>query len=324
MEILLWIAQGIITVGLAPFWLGLLWVLRNRFRTVSHLASPWRYYRLWWDLAKTGFEATDGAPIGQYWVPPLTFATQVLIGLMIPAFYLPAMNASWFEGWHGDWFLLFSLSAIPLLANILWLDPRLPFTSKAVGRQTLVHVHVEPILVVILFCLARICRVSDIAGMFNKLSGLGMSGNWILLIPAFGLTLFSLWYILLALCGRLPFDDPDEDAELSTLEKGSEYPFAGIDLVLMQWGGAIRLSNIACLFLGIAMPFTLARGLAVDDLFGALLLFGIKLVVFLAFLGFWEARHIKTEFSSVPDILFNALLYAVLAFFYVTLFNLGL
>ena len=323
-----WILQSLIFLILAPLWMGVIWKIKNYGRTKVWGGSIFRYYALWWDQRRTPFEETKNAPVGQYLMAPIVVTIYFLLGLLIPTFFLPNPDTSnLLDMFHGDLFLIVGMLAASFLMFMLFIDPRNPFTLKSLGRQALIHIFVEPVLLINIASLVLITNRTDLAEVFDAL--LTLLGKWnssaseqdqiIRMIPALGIVLLSLWYSFLALCSRIPFDDFEDDAELTANERSNEFPVAGPDLVLIQLSYALKMAFLSALLIGLLLPQTLARRTDLIDLFFGLLFFIVKMAVFLAWLAFWETRRIKAAPSKSRESLVNSLIYGSIAFLYLVI-----
>ena len=204
------------------------------------------------DLRKL-FEKERVLPEGAGWVyriaPLIYFASPLIVTLLIPVLtsfplfmaFAGDMMAGGFILGLGTYFLLVGAMA-----------GASPYGGIGSTRARFVSMSVEPVLILVLFCVSFAAHAT-IPYIVNKsLWSLGWSPIHLLLIVAF-------FAIFLAETGRIPVDNPSSHQEFSMIDHNRVYDYSGPDLALIEWGGWMKFVVLGVIFLNVIVsPLGLA------------------------------------------------------------------
>jgi formate hydrogenlyase subunit 4 len=144
----------------------------------------------------------------------------------------------------------------------------------------------------------------------NRQAGfLGVYAN-----PSLLLLLLGLLLVTLAEAGRLPFDNPATQLELTMFGKAIHLEYAGPQLALLEWAEALRLTFFLTLLANLFVPWFLA--VAGGNLWQnilLILLYPVKLLLLALGLALWESYQVKTRLRAVVTPAFFALVMALIA-----------
>lgn len=170
------------------------------------------------------------------------------------------------------------------------------------SRDLTFSVFVEPLVLLVFAVSALAAGTTDLRTMSDAASGTAIWGGAAHWCAA---TAFIL--AIVAETGRQPIDNPDTHLELTMVHEGPLLEYAGRDLALLQWAGAVRhwIMLVLAVELFVPHPSSFALRLAVLALALPLLCVG---------LGVIETWQAKLAILRVPRLLLAGSLLALIGF----------
>ncbi len=232
--------------------------------------------------------------------PILLFASTATAAIVLPIFStVPPIAA--------DIIVFIYLFAIGrFLTALSGLDAGSSFGGLGTSREMLYSSFIEPALFAAILFLVIFSGGSGMA-----LLATNSPHGWfdILLSPPYWLAAISLFILILAETGRLPFDNPATHLELTMVHEAMILENSGPNLALIEWSHAAKIFLLFALFANIFLPIPittdpLLRGAAI--LASALVLGVITAAV--------ESISVKVRLFKVAELLVLALAFSVLAF----------
>jgi formate hydrogenlyase subunit 4 len=274
--------------------------------------SIWQPYYDYWKLLRKGSVVSEHATWVYRIAPPLVFITPLVIAMLIPvitAYPLP-------YAFMGDMLAGgFILSLGGFFTSVAALDTGSAFGGMGSSRARVVSLFAEPVVLLILFTVALVAHVT-IPFIVNQT----LASPDYLFSPVHWLLVVALFMVILAETGRIPLDNPSSSFELSMIDNSRLIEYAGPDLALMEWGGAMRFFVLLTILLNaLTAPWGLAAetattgsalALALLVAIGTLLL---KMFVVCAVIAVIESSIAKWRFFRIPEFLGVALALAALA-----------
>ena len=273
--IALQVLQLLFVLALSPLIKGIL----NRWKEFlqgKKGPSIWQVYR---DLRKLWYKervVPESADWTYRLAPYVYFAAPLIVTMLIPVLtayplfmaFAGDMLAGGFILGLGTFFLLLGATA-----------GGSPYAGVGATRARFVAMNVEPVLLLILFCVSLTAH-STIPYVVNKvMAGIFFSPVHLLLLVAF-------FMVLLAETGRIPVDNPSSHQEFSMIDANRLYDYSGPDLALLEWGGAMKYIVLGTILMNVLTgPWGLAPNagllsllIAVATLFGKFLLLNALIV----------------------------------------------
>lgn len=196
---------------------------------------------------------------------------------------------------------LFSISRF--LTALSGLDAGSSFGGLGSSREMLYSVLIEPALFAVILFLVT-------SGNLDAIQPLATGAAWdaLILSPAHWLAALGLFIIILAECGRLPFDNPATHLELTMVHEAMILENSGPDLALIEWSHAAKIFLLFSLIATLFLP-----SISQDGLLRSALLLGASIV--LAILtAVVETISVKVRLFKVGELMLLALLFAILSF----------
>lgn len=299
--ILVQILQAILILMLAPFLVGILRVVRARTagRRGPSPLQPYRDLRRLW--SKERLIADTSGPL--YRLAPVL----ILAAVSLAAILLPTASRDIVSAGLADMLAIIGLlslaRAIQLLAG---LDNGTAFAGIGAGRELLITVAAEPVLLIGLMSVVQIAGTTNPATISGVLSGGRID-------ISLALALVALVLAALAEAGRMPFDNPSTHLELTMVHEAMVLDYSGRDLACIEAAQAVRLTTLIALIAAIFLPFGVA---APGDWVGAAIGLPIwiaKMIGIALAIGIGEATVAKLRVFRVPELLALSLLTGLLA-----------
>lgn len=280
------VAQAALYAGLAPLSVGVVRWLKARLQW-RRGPGPLQPYRDLWKLLRRRPRMPESASGIFLLAPPVAFTCFLLLGFALPMLAVPS-------GPGMDLLLVVGLIGLAkFLTTLAAFDAGSPFGPMSSGRQWFIHVLGEPALLVAIYVFA----ISRATTNLPLLADAGSGG--LLAEPTIPLAVGAVGYVLLAEIGRLPFDNPGTQLELTMIEEGTKLEYSGRALALLHWADAMKLtfglSLVAYLLLPPG-PIEEATPLALLVGFAAYL---AKVGVLLVVLAGWELTRGKVRLRGL-------------------------
>jgi formate hydrogenlyase subunit 4 len=319
--------QTFLFMGISPGVIGLLRWMKARLqgRHGPSLLQPY------FDLQKLLFRQVKSSE-NSSWIfkatPGIIFGCLIFIGFLTPIVYLP-LNGPITVNTSGPIFadflsIIYLLALTRFLIALAGMDTGSPFGGMGSGREMLMNFISEPVLVMSLFALVLNSHTTSLPGiMANQYNPDFIEGLKSLFEdPSLWFIFLALLVILLAETGRIPFDNPSTHLELTMIGKAIQLEYGGMQLALLEWAEAMRLTFFIILVLNIFVPFTLAAA-GRPAWQNILLLAGFfpKLAVMIFFLALWELTRAKMRLKAVFVPAGLALAFSILAVFIALVIN---
>lgn len=297
------IVETAVPVAAAPLWLGWIgqcraWLLNRRGPGVL---QPYR------DLRKLFLKAPlvpEGAGVLFRINPALQWTLGVLaLGL------IPFCSAVPLLAQDSDVIVLTGILATARFVSVLAAgDLGTAFGGLGVRRTLLVGSLAEPALLLALMTAALAAGTTSLAGIART-----FTVRPLVLDPSLAFAAAAFTLVLVAENARLPVDNPATHLELTMIHEALVLEYAGADLALLEWAGAIKLLVFALLGLVLFAPWTLP-GEATGPLavLRAFLLSGGLIAASGALLAIVETASAKLRLFRVPAFLTTAFLVATL------------
>jgi formate hydrogenlyase subunit 4 len=301
-EFLLQLGQMALVLLLAPAVTGLVRKIKARLqrRAGPPILQPYRDLRR---LCGKEVVLADNSSWLFRMAPYVIFAATWVAAALIPTFQTGLLFS-----WSGD---LIAIVALLGLARFFQaaaaLDTGTSFGGIGASRELMIASLAEPAMIMITFTVALVAgstQLSTIAEFMLTTGGLRVS---------LGLALVALVIVALAENARIPFDNPATHLELTMVHEAMVLEYSGRHLALIELAGSLRLllyiSLIVCIFapVGLAVGGT---GLLVH--LGALVAYGLKLIVASLLLATFEMSVAKMRVFRVSDLLGIALMLGLL------------
>ncbi len=297
------LANTALPVAAAPLWLGWIgqcraWLLNRRGPGVL---QPYRDLRKLFAKSRL---VPEGASVLFRINPALQWSLAALALGLIPSFTTdPLLDRA------GDAIVLVGILAAARFVSVLAAaDLGTPFGGLGARRALLVGFLAEPALLLVLMTASLAAGTTSLAGMARALTARPPA-----LDPSLVFAAAAFAMVLVAENARLPIDNPATHLELTMIHEALVLEYAGPDLALLEWAGALKLLAFGLLGLVLFAPWVLAAPAAGPPaLLRSLLLTGGLLAALGALLALAETASAKLRLFRVPAFLTNAFLVATI------------
>jgi len=287
-----------IVLGLAPLLPGV--AAKTRARLTGRRGAP--LLQLYRDLARLwrkGVVYSRTTTFAFRVAPVVLVVTAVLAACLVP---LDGRRA--LVGFSGDFVAFAALLALGRFALVLaaW-DTGSSFEGMGASREVTVAAFAEPALFLTFVALVLASGSLSLGGAL----GAPLAAAWPSAAPALALVTASLFLVLLAEGSRVPVDDPATHLELTMIHEVMVLDHSGLDLALILYGGALKLSLFGALLVGAVAPRAeIPPAIAVGVLVAGLLVVAMAV-------GVVESVMARLRLSRVPQFLTAASALAALA-----------
>jgi formate hydrogenlyase subunit 4 len=131
--------------------------------------------------------------------------------------------------------------------------------------------------------------------------------------PSDILAFAGLFMIVVAETGRIPVDNPDTHLELTMIHEAMVLEYAGPDLALVEWAGAVKEILYLTLLVDLFMPVGIATTAAPAAVLLALVAWVGKVCVLAMAVTIVESTNAKLRLFRVPELVSISLGLAFLA-----------
>lgn len=264
--IFLMIFQVAVIVLIAPLFDGMARKLRAKLQ--SKQGSD--FFQTYRDIIKL-FKRGRTVPACSHWVfrwaPFFLFATSAAILAAIPITYSNPDTSKIF-GAYSDIFVILYLGALlRFVFGAASIDSGNPFAATGGGREQMLAVYVEPVMMMCLIVVMLAAGTSNLV----EIQDMVRSGKIGYQIPSFAVASIAFLWCMYVETGRKPFDLAEAEQEL---QEGLLGEYAGSDLGLVQAALILKQFAMIGLFLTIFEPWNF------NNPFLAIIIFILKTGVF--------------------------------------------
>ncbi len=283
---------------LSPLLLGVIGKTKALFggRNGAPFLQP--YFDLW-KLLRKGMVISETTT----WVflagPVVALAVPLLAAMLLPFGALPAPVS--FDGDMILFVYLFGLARFFTASAAL--DTGSSFEGMGAAREVTFSCLAEPTVLFGLIVLARLAGGLSLQEMLSP----ELLESWQNAAPSLGLTLVSLFVVLLVENSRIPFDDPNTHLELTMIHEVMVLDHSGPAFGLILYGAAMKLFVLGALVVRIALPFTF------NNLLLDLLVFVAGMLGLAVLIGVVESIMARLKLVRVPQVLVGTTLISAFA-----------
>lgn len=291
-SILIGIVQVLIIVAFAPLLTGIM--RKTKARTQKRIGSS--VLQPYYDMIKL-FKKDEVVSENSSWLfrasPWVNFVSIVTAACFIPVmiFYSPF-------GLVGDTLFVVGLFGLARFFTILaGLDVASSFGGLGSSREMMMSALMEPAMFLTIFTVSLTHGGTNISTITESAVHLTV------LAPSVIFAAISLFIIILAETGRLPFDNPATHLELTMMHEATVLEYSGKSLALIEWSQSIKHLVLLGLFVNLFIPFGLATipSLAILGIGAAAFL--VKTTLVSIFIAFIETKVAKWRLFRVPDLI---------------------
>ncbi len=288
----------------APLLVGVVRWIKARL-TGRRGASPLQPWRDLLRLSRKQAIHAEGSSRMLRAAPVTVFAATLAAAALVPSFVLGMASAP-----VADLLVLAGLLAMARAAAALaGMDAGTAFGGIGASRVVTFAVFAEPAMLLVIFTLALLAGTTNldaVAGVLHE----GTLG----LRVSLGLALVAILAVAIAECGRMPSDNPATHLELTMVHEAMALDYAGADLALIEWSGAIRLLLWMSLIAAIFAPFGIApAGGSPLEWVPGLVAWAAKVLLLATGLAVLESLIARMRLFQVPEFLGVAILLGLLA-----------
>ncbi len=288
----------------APLLVGLVRWMKARLvgRRGPSPLQPWRDLRR---LSRKQAIHAEGSSKLLRATPAIVFAATLAAAALVPSFALGMASAP-----AADLLVLAGLLAMARgVAALASMDTGTAFGGMGASRAVTFAVFAEPAMLLVIFTLALL------AGTTNLNAAIGVLRDGALgLRVSLGLALIAILAVAIVECGRIPTDNPATHLELTMVHEAMALDYAGADLALVEWSGAIRLLLWISLIAAVFAPFGIApAGGSLLDWALGLIAWAAKVLLLAVGLAVLESLIARMRLFRVPEFLGVAILLGLLA-----------
>ena len=270
-------------------------IKKMKARLQNRQGPPWRqgYYDLAKLLRKEPVRSETAS-----WVyivgPRVYFAAALAATTLVPVLLAAAPLES-----AGGILLLVGLLALGRFAlATAALDTGSPFGGMGASRDMTIAALAEPALMLGLFTSALAAGSLNLGVLVRSVLQHGPAFH-----PSDLLAFAGLFIIVVAETGRIPVDNPATHLELTMIHEAMVLEYAGPDLALVEWAGALKELLYLTLLVDLFVPFGMAMSVTPVSLLGAFLLWSGKIVVLAAAVTVVESSNAKLRLFRVPELM---------------------
>ncbi len=237
------------------------------------------------------------------------------VAVVTAALFVPVMLAYSPFGLAGDVLLVIGLFSLARFFTVLsGLDSASAFGGLGSSREMMLSSLIEPALFLTIFTVSLTFGATNITTLVSSAAGLQQ-----LVTPSLLFALISMFVIVIAETGRLPFDNPATHLELTMVHEAMVLEYSGKRLALIEWAQSIKNLTLLALMINIFFPWGIATSLSAAAVGEGLLVFATKALVIGVIIAFIETRVAKWRLFRIPDLLAIAIASSMVGvvFFYI-------
>ena len=290
--VIIGIIQALILVIFAPLLTGIM--RKTKARTQKRIGSS--ILQPYYDIMKL-FKKDEVVSENSSWLfrvsPWVNFVSIVAAACFIPImiFYSPF-------GLVGDTLLVVGLFGLVRFFTILaGLDVASSFGGLGSSREMMASALIEPALFITIFTISLVFGGTNLSTITESAT------HSTVLAPSVIFAAISLFIIILAETGRLPFDNPATHLELTMMHEATILEYSGKSLALIEWSQSIKQLVLLTIFVNIFFPFGMSTVPSLVLLEVGLVAFAAKTTFVSIFIAFIETKVAKWRLFRIPDLI---------------------
>ncbi len=250
------------------------------------------FYDLFKLLGKEDLESSP-SPVLRY-APLIAFAAILAAALLTPMGMRPPL------GGYGDMIVFaYFVTIVAVAVMMAGLVSASPYSMIGAGREIMMHLVVEPVLII---CLVTAAVKSGSLLMWDMAAWSNMNGPS-LSVPSMIVAAVALFLALQAQVGKLPFDIPEAETEIMG---GPLIELSGPKLALFHWAFFARqivyASVLAAIFIPWGLNFALPWNLAAHLL---------KVIVIIVLVGLIDVVNPRLRIDQAMSYFFGVIFVAL-------------
>ena len=298
--------QAAVVVGCSPLVTG----VTNRLKEILQSKqgpSIFQPYRDLWKLLHKDEIVSDRSSWIFRAAPYVAFTAPVFVSLLIPVLTRYPLFFAFMGDMLGGGFVLALGGFFTTLAAV---DTGNPYGPMGASRTRMVGFLAEPVFIIVFL------TVSFVAGSTIPYI---VQTRWVTPLsnffePSHILLMLAFLMLILAEDGRIPVDSPSGHFELAMIDHSKSLEYSGRGAALMKWAGHMKLFVLLCIFLNVLVtPWGLAQGMAVSDVFLAVPLVLLKILIFILVLVVIESSLAKLRLFRITEFLGAAFVTSIIA-----------
>lgn len=308
LTIILGFTQSLILIAISPLITGIM--RKIKARTQKRIGSS--IFQPYYDLIKL-MQKDDVVSDQSSWLfkfaPWVNFSAITTSALFIPIFII----YSPFE-LVGDFLLLIGLFGLARFFTILGgLDTASAFGGLGSSREMMLSTIIEPALFLTIFTISLNFGATNITALINS-----SASSQTFITPSLMFALISMFVIVLAESGRLPFDNPATHLELTMIHEAMILEYSGKRLAIIEWSQSIKNLILITLLINIFLPWGITKTVSIETIGIGLSVYFVKVIVIAMFIAFLETRVAKWRLFRIPDLITIAIASSMvgIVFFY--------
>ncbi len=267
-------------------------------------ASVWQPYR---DLAKL-MRKDEVIAYDASWIfrcaPYIVFAATLTAATAVPVISTLGTFTV-----IGDILMVVYILAIgTFFLALAGLDVGTAFGGTGASREMTMAALAEGAMIAVVIAVVVVTHSTHITMMSASING-----STPLEISPLVLAFAAFFIVLLCENARYPFDNPATHLELTMIHEAMILEYSGKRLALMEWAAAIKLFVFISLAVNLFIPWGIATTTGGGTLLIGVAAFAIKALVILLSIIFIESWMPKLRFFRLPDLLFTAVVMAVIS-----------
>ncbi len=237
------------------------------------------------------------------------------VAITTAALFVPVVMAYSPFGIAGDILLILGLYGLARFFLILsGLDVSSAFGGLGSSREMMMSSIIEPAVFIAILSVAIVYGGTDVSTIISS------AAQSPLFIPTTIFAAISLFIIILAETGRLPFDNPSTHLELTMIHEAMVLEYSGKSLALIEWSKSIKQITLLALLINIFVPFGISTDMSALTVGLGLIAFVIKTVLFGILIAFLETKVAKWRLFRIPDLIAIAIASSLIG---ITIFYIG-
>jgi formate hydrogenlyase subunit 4 len=292
---LIGIVQGIIIIVLSPLIAGISAKVkaRSQKRIGASIIQP--YY----DLAKLINVKEEIIPKESSWIfrcaPWINFICVSTAAFLIPVFltYSPL-------GYAGDIFMLIGLFSLGKFFLILAaIDTGSMFGGLGGSREIMISAILEPFLFMAVFLASLTHGGTNISTIIGEAAASTTPISPIILFAVIALVI-----MIIIETGRLPFDNPATNLELTMVHKAMIFEYSGKSLALFEWAAYVKQLILFSIVINLIAPWGISLSISSPvSITVAIAAYIGKIILFAVLLTWLEIRVAKWRLFRIPDMI---------------------
>lgn len=305
-RILFNVIQVLVVMALAPLVKG----VSNRLKEIIQSKqgpSIFQPYRDIWKL----FHKDEVISEQSSWIfraaPYMVFVTPIFVALLIPVLTGYPLFFAFMGDMLGGGFILALGGFFATLAAV---DTANPYGPMGASRTRMVGFLAEPVFMIVFFTVSFVAG-STIPYIVHR--------HWVTPLsnffePSHILLILAFLMLIIAESGRIPVDNPSGHFELAMIDESKGLEYSGRGAALMKWGGTMKFFVLLCIFLNVLVtPWGLAQGETLAEVFWAVPLVLLKILLFVLVLVVIESSFAKLRLFRITEFLGAAFVTSVAA-----------